>query len=141
MNRKHIQPVEKVRPESALFHKLVKIFVGGGDTPKINMDGTRTTHTGNFVLLKHAQQIALRLQADVADFVEKNCATIRHLKASFLAVLRSGEGPFFVTKQLAFQQRFSKRTAVNHHQWVIVPRAGRMNRAGAQLLCPCRFRR
>ena len=56
-------------------------------------------------LLKHAQQLGLHVETDVADLVEKQRAAVGRLEAAHLVADGVGERPLDVAKQFAFQQR------------------------------------
>ena len=118
---------------------MLQGFVGGGDATEIDLDLLVAADAGDLVVLQHAQQIGLRLQADVADLVEKNRAAFGDLKFPFLAILGAGERSLFVAEQLAFQQRFGQRAAMDHHQWMITPRAGIVDGASHQFFSRAAF--
>ena len=84
----YVQPVEKVGPERALFDHVFEVLVGGGHASEIDFDDLIPADAGDLALLQYAQQIGLRLQADVADLVEKNRAAFGDFELAFLAVLR-----------------------------------------------------
>src|SRR5579864_3919545 len=133
-NVKNVEPVEQVRTEGALVNHLLEILVGGGYATEIHLDNLVPAHSCNLTLLQDSQQIGLRLQADIADFVQKNCAALSNFELPLLAVLRAGEGAFFVTEKFAFEQRFRQGAAMDHDQRMKASNAGSMNRADDQLL-------
>ena len=55
-------------------------------------------------LLQHAQQLHLRLQVDVADFVEEQRAALGQLEAALAPLVRVGEGALLVAEQLGLDQ-------------------------------------
>ena len=67
---------------------------------------TRTSHTYRLLaadasqgtLLQDVQQHPLRLQRQIADFVEKERAAISQFKAAELTARRPGKGPFLVAE-------------------------------------------
>src|SRR6266702_7061335 len=112
MKRENVEPVEEIGAKSAFFDKLVQILVGGGDAAEIHVNWMGAADTGDFVFLEDAQQVALRFQADVADFVEKYRAAVGDFEAALFTVLRAGEGALFVAEEFAFKQSFRERAAV-----------------------------
>ena len=97
-------------PSSIIFSRSL---ISGGNAAEIDLDNLIAADARDLALLQHAQQIGLRLQADVADFVEKYRAAFGDFKFSLLAILRPGERAFFVTEEFAFEQRLGERAAVN----------------------------
>src|SRR5947199_1726773 len=124
---KYVEPVEQIRPERALFDHRLEILVGRGHTAKINLDDLVSANARDLALLQHAQQIGLRLQADVANLVQEDRSTFCDFKFPLLAILRPGECALFVTEKLAFQQSLSQCPAMNRHQRMESPQAGRVN--------------
>ena len=64
-------------------------------------------------LFEHAQQLGLRDDREVADFVEEQRAFVGQLEAAGLAVVRAGERAFFVAEDFRFEQRVRQRRAVD----------------------------
>ena len=109
----NIQAVVKVGAEGSLFDQRRQILVGGGDGAEIHFDRLVAAHARDLLFLEDAQQVGLSFQADVGNLVEKNRAPFGDFKLALLAVLRAGEGALFVPEELAFQQRFRQRPAVD----------------------------
>src|SRR3546814_9307985 len=62
--------------------------------------------------LQKSQQLDLQRQGDVADFVEKQRAAVREFDLALGRLDRAGEGALLVSEQLAFEQVFGDRGAV-----------------------------
>src|SRR5262249_42973866 len=86
------------------------------------------------LLLQDAQHFRLKLQRDVAHFVEKESAPVREFKASGLLCDCSGERSFFVTEQLALQKPERNRSAIQLDESALAALAQLMDRAGNQFL-------
>lgn len=82
MQRDHAEPVVQVFAERPGGNGLLKVFVRRGDDPHIHLDGPRAAHALEGLLLKDAEDLGLRLQAHVPDFVEEQRAVVRHFEAS-----------------------------------------------------------
>ena len=136
-----IEPVEKVGAELALLDQLFQILVGGGDAAEVHLDDLVAAHARDLALLQNAQQIGLRLQADVANFVEENRSAFGNFELAFLAVLRAGERAFLVSEEFALEQRLGQRAAVNGDQRMESSRAGMVDRARHQFLAGAAFAR
>src|SRR5271165_1185696 len=136
---KDIQPVEEVGSERAVFDHSFEIFVGGGDAAEVYFDNLIAADASDLALLQYAQQVSLRLQADIANLVEEYRAPFGDFEFSFLAILRAGEGSFFVSEELAFEERFGERSAVDGDEWMKPAQAGRVNSAHDELFAGAAF--
>ena len=81
------------------------MLIRSGDTTEVDLDDLIPSHSRYLALLQHSQEIGLRLQADVADFVQENRAALGDFEFTLLAVLRARKRPFLMPKQFAFEQR------------------------------------
>src|SRR5579862_4162009 len=63
-------------------------------------------------LLQGAQQFRLKLQRDVADFVQENRTSVRQLEPAYFLRNRAGECASFMPEQFAFEQTCRDRGAV-----------------------------
>src|SRR5678815_2748667 len=64
-------------------------------------------------LLQHAQQLGLRFDGQVANFIEKQRATMRLFEAPNAPGVRAREGTAFVPEQFALNQRLRNSGAVH----------------------------
>jgi hypothetical protein len=95
------------------LNQRFEVLIGGGDAAEIHLDLPVAADADDLLFLEHAQQIRLRLEADVADLVQEDAAAVGHFELALLAVLRASEGAFLVAEQLAFQQGFREPAAMN----------------------------
>src|SRR5579875_2732974 len=98
MERHDVEPVVKIFAETALAHRLLQVEVGGRNDAHIDLNGLRAANALQLLFLEHAQQLGLRFKRQVADFVEKDRAAVRLLKASHPAGMRAREGSFGMTE-------------------------------------------
>ena len=84
--------------------------------------------------LQEAQQLGLRFERKLADFVEEDRAAVRELEAADLRVLGVGEGGALVAEQLDFEQRRRQGRAVHGHQGASGARPRLVKPARGQLL-------
>ena len=68
------------------------------------------------LFLQNAQKFRLEFQGKIADFIEKQGAAIRGLKASLAVGNGAGKSASLVPKEFAFQQRSRNRGAVNGNE-------------------------
>lgn len=100
----HVQAVQQVGAEAALFDQGFQVLVGGGDHAHIHADQLAPADTEEFVLGQHAQQSGLQRQRHIADFIQKQRAAVGLFEAAYVPLGGAGEGAGFVAEQLAFQQ-------------------------------------
>src|SRR6476619_6897119 len=91
------------------------------------------------MVLKHTQQLALRLQRPLGNFVEKEGAAIREFEAAAPLLGRAGESTLLVAKQFTLDQIARQRGTVNFNQRASAPGAAAMNSTRDQLLAGTGF--
>ena len=104
VDRHHVQSVEEILPEPSGLDFLGEILVRGGDDPRVHLDRAGAAQTLDLTCLDRAKKLGLRLQAHIADLVQKEGAAIGGLEASALHLCRPGEGPLLVPEELALDQ-------------------------------------
>ena len=70
-DRKHFQPVVEIAAEQLVAHHLGKIAVGRGHQPDVDRDRLRAAQPLERLVLQGAEQLGLKVQRNVADFVQK----------------------------------------------------------------------
>src|SRR5450432_122889 len=108
MQRNYIEPEIKVLAEHTFFIRCLQITVGGGDHADVNLKLLVAAHRPYFFFLQHAQKFSLQFHGELANFVEENGATVSGLKEPVLGAIGAGECAFFVSEELAFNQRGNK---------------------------------
>src|SRR6202453_1145863 len=91
------------------------------------------------VFLQNAEQLHLRLQAKLPDFIQEDCAAVGKLEAADAPLDRPSEGPFHVPKQLALHQTSRDGAAVHTHQGTAIAGASAVDRARYKFLPRPRF--
>ena len=87
--------------------------VGGGDDAHVDRLLLPPAQPPERPLLQHAQQLHLRGRLHLGDLVEEERAAVRQLEHAGPAVVRAGERPLLMTEDLALEQRFGNRGAVD----------------------------
>src|SRR5262249_41368896 len=90
-------------------------------------------------LLKGAQEFRLELQRKISDLIQEQRSPIRCMESPDGLVHGAGEGSFFVTEELAFQQSARNRSAVECHKAVLAARSGLVNRPRDDFFARARF--
>ena len=89
--------------------------------PEVDVDRSIAAEALEAPLLEHAQQLGLRHQRHVADFVEEQRAAVGQLEAAGLAIVRAGERALFVAEDFRLEQAVGQRRAVDRLE-VLGPR-------------------
>ena len=135
----HIETVEQVLPEPALFDACGQILVGGADQAHVDRLFGSCADLAHAPLLDRAQQLDLHRQRQVCHFVEQQGAAVSRLKKSITVVGRTGEGALSVAEKLRFHQRFGNRTAVHGDERLVAARAQGVDVARGELLAAAGF--
>ena len=84
-HRHHVQAVIEIFAEAAGFDLGAQIARGGGDHARIDLHARLAADAGEGLVDQHAQDLALRLQRHVGDFVEIERAVMREFEQAGLA--------------------------------------------------------
>ena len=66
-----IDAVVQILAKPALGNHLLQIHVGCTDEPDVNRYLLLRAHAGDGSVLQHAQELSLKMQRDIADFVKE----------------------------------------------------------------------
>ena len=88
---------------------------------------------------KNAQEAGLQFGRHVADFVEKQRATIRLLETTAPLCLRPGKSAAFMAEKLGFQQILGNGGGIDGDKRLVGARAVAMQRTRNQFLAGARF--
>ena len=113
---------------------MLELAVGGGDDAYIDLDGAVAADAFEFAFLQHAQQLALKRQGQLADFVEENGAAVSELESPFALVRGAGEGTFFVAEEFALDKVFGQRSTVELDERAVLAGGVAMHGAGDEFL-------
>ena len=130
----HVEAIEEIFAELAFPHQLAEIDVGGGDDAHIHLNLLHAAQMHELAVLQHAQNLALRVHAHGADFVQEERAPVGDFEQTLLRRNRAGKGAFDVSEQRGFQQVGRRRAGVDRDEGPVAPRRIQMNRFGDQFL-------
>ncbi len=88
---------------------------------------------------KHAQELGLEFQRDVADFVQKERSVVGQLEAAKFLRDGAGEGAALVAEQLGFEQAGGDCGAIDFDEGAIAARAEIMDGARDEFLARAGF--
>src|SRR3954465_14674172 len=121
-----MQPEIQVTAEHALGDILFEVAICGRNHADIHLDRLATADALKRVTFEHTQELGLNLRAHLADFVKHERSLVGRFELAYLALRRSGECTFFMTKQFAFQQGLRKCRAIETTKWRFFSRARKM---------------
>src|SRR4029077_7541578 len=123
----HLQPIEQILAERALFYRLAQIAIARRNDPNIGFLYARAAEALELALLQEPQKLCLRDEAHLAHFVEKEHAFRRQLDLARLRLLRAGERAPLVPEQLGLEELLGQRRAVDRDERAVLPRRGMVN--------------
>ena len=80
VDRKDVQAEEEVLPEAPIAHFVVQSPVGGGNHPGVDVGDGLGADALELARLEGAQQLGLRLLAQISDFIEEERASVGQLE-------------------------------------------------------------
>src|SRR5712691_1044214 len=127
MDHHHSQSKIKVFTKFSLDNGLLKIGVGRGDDPRINLDFLTATDALKALLLKKTKELNLNRRREFSDFIKKESSLGGVLEQSFALRMGAGERTFFVAEKFAFEQILWNPIAVDRDERFIFARTTLMN--------------
>ena len=113
--------IKQIRTASAA-HQLLLVFRSSPDDAHINGDNAIVSDFAHCPRLEDPEKLGLQVHRQLADFVEHDGSAVRRFKRAFSHLLRAGVRPFDVTEQLAFDQRWGDRGAVDNDERLVCAR-------------------
>src|SRR3989338_1753916 len=103
-NGDHIETIKEIFPKSFLFNLMKKIPMRGSDNTHIHGCFMIGPDTPDLSVLQNPQKLGLELQGEFPYFIQKKGPLMGGLKNTPTTIHGSGKGPFFMTKELAFNK-------------------------------------
>ena len=99
-----VEAIEQILAESAVPDQAFEIGIGRGDDADVDGEGRRLAERTDFAGLEEAEQLWLQVEAELADFVEKERAVAGAADDAGVVAVGAGERAAAVAEQLAFEQ-------------------------------------
>src|SRR5262249_47052870 len=115
----HGEPVKQVFAELPRRDRLAEILVGGGHDSYFDVLRRERTDALDLLVLQYAQQFGLGIERHVADFVQKQRASVGMLEQTGLVTIRAGKGATNVAEQFALKKRLYHGRAIQHHEFAL----------------------
>ena len=133
-DRHHMQAVEQVLAEAPRRNLGRGIAVGCADDAHVDRRRRVRADPLHRACLQEAKHFCLQRQVHLANFVEKERASVRLYSRTLARRRSAGEGPFLVAEDLAFQQIARDGGTVDGNERPVAPLAELVKRLGAQFL-------
>jgi hypothetical protein len=108
--------VIQIFAELTVPNHLLQVLVGRRNDANIDSRCTCTADWLKLTLLEHAEQLGLKFQWHVSNFIEEQSATIRQRKAAHMRIDSAREGSPFMSEEFAFEKARRHGSAVHLHQ-------------------------
>ena len=116
LNPHDIDAVVKILAEFSLGDQLGQILMRGEDQTSPQRYEPGAAQAAEFHLLQDPEQLDLREQTQIADFVQEQRAVGRLLEIAFMRSHRAGVGTLFMAEQLGLNQSFRDGATGNSHK-------------------------
>jgi len=113
---------------------LAQIAVGGRDDA--NVDARRAGAADRFELafLEDAEELGLKLERDISDFIEKHCAAIGQGEAANVRIEGAGESAAFMAEEFIFEKASRHGSTVHFDEIAASTRAEFVDSTGDDFL-------
>src|SRR5439155_14903932 len=139
LNRDDFETKEKILTKLAGGAGGLQIVVGGRQQPHIHLDRLVAADAKDFLVLQDAQQLRLKRDGHVADFIEKERAAVGVLEAALAEPVSARIRAGLVAEELVLQQILIQRRAVHGDERLVLAGTVGVNRLGDQLLARAGF--
>ena len=100
-----IDAIKQVGAEGAIGDFFFQLPVGGANHAHFHFLVFLRADAAELAVLQQLQQLRLQTHVEFGDFIEEQRAAMRHLHSAWLGAEGARERSFFVTEELALQQR------------------------------------
>src|SRR5207237_1411007 len=101
--------VEQIVAEQALARPLREIVIRRGDDADVDFHLLRPPHAIEAPLVERPEQLALELERELSDLVEKKGTPCRKLHEPELALVGARERALLMAEELTLEQPFAQR--------------------------------
>src|SRR5262249_33630859 len=129
----HVQAIEEILAETAFLHLLAKVAVRGGDHADVDLDLPSSADRRKRLFLQNAEHLYLQVERQLPDLVEEDRSRVGLLEKTEVVGNRAGKGAANMAEELALNEIFRDRAAVDGDERPVFARTVRMDRARYQL--------
>src|SRR5215813_1558630 len=98
-NRENVKPIKKIGPKLAVINHSRQVTACSRDDASVHSGSDGAAHALEFMLLQNAQELWLKFEWNVSDFVQEQRSPVRQFKSARLARDRTRERAAFVPEQ------------------------------------------
>src|ERR1051325_10468770 len=130
----YIEAVEKVEAELVFLGHRIEIAMGRGHDSHVDLDGFDAAEPLELPVLEQSEQLRLEGGAELADFVQEECALVGELDAARLSRDRARKSALLVPKELALEEVLLQGGAIDLDERVSRPWRCLVDGPGDELL-------
>lgn len=134
-----IEALEQVFSKSAVSDGFAQIAVGRGNDPDVHSDFLFAPDATEGALFDGPQNAGLIVQTEVTHLVEEQDSSVRLGHEAIVGGIGPGEGPLFVSEELALEEVFGNGGAIHYDQGRRTALGHGIHHAGSQLLACAGF--
>jgi hypothetical protein len=131
--------IEQVLAQLAVGDRALRIAVGGGDHPHVDLDRLVAADARHDAGFEHPQQLDLQLDRHLGDLVEEQRAAVGALEVALVPPLGAGEAAALVPEQLALDERRRDGAAVERQERRLAAPAQLLQRLRGEILAGAAF--
>ena len=117
------QPEIKVLAEFPGRDRVLQVGVSGRDDARVGLEFLPAADALEGSLLQKPEQLHLDGRRKIADFIQEQCPASGRFDQAFALHVRSGEGAFLVSEELALEQIFGDGAAIDRDKGPAAARA------------------
>ena len=119
VNSDDVDSIKEVFAERSVLDHLIQVTRRGGHNANVDVHFRVAADSSQFSLLQNSQQLGLKQQRQVADFVQKKRSAVGCFEETSPLAVGSSERSLFVTEQFTFQQVLRDRSAIDGNERAI----------------------
>jgi len=112
-----VETVKEIGSKAAVRNCVVQITVTGDDEADIGRDLANASDPPEGPCFHRLEQLALGLQVELRDLVEKHRPAVGHLEQTGFPARRAGEGALLVTEEFGLDQRLGQTGTIDVGEW------------------------
>src|SRR5262249_13611989 len=119
----HREPEIQVLAEPSLVDLALEVAVRRRDHPHVDTTRLRLADTADLTRLEGAEQLRLKLERELADFVEEDRPPVGRFESAHAITVGTGKRAAHVAEELALDEVRADRTAVDDDERLVGARA------------------
>ena len=134
-----VEPIVQVLAKGTALHGLTQSRLVAASRRTLARMSFTPPNALKFLVLHHAQELGLQVGRQIANFIQEDRAAVRHLELPLLLCRGACEGTLFMAKQLAGQQLWGERHAIDRHKGLLGAWTPLMQSAGHDFFAGAAF--